>query len=302
MIGVIGPEQLDHAVSWPQAVDAVRDALVHLGTGTVIQPPAVEIRMPERGELHVKGGHLHGSPWIVVKVATGGFPGGPPTGCLLLVDATTGAPRWLLDDRGLLTQQRTAAAGALATLTFSRPDARSVLVIGTGSLTPYLVRAHAAVAPHLRVTLWGRDLGRTRDLAEQLGIAAATDLPDAVSATDAVVTATSSRTPVLEDRWVRPGTHVTALGADTVGKQELPVALLERADLIVCDSVDTAAHAGELQHASPTTRARAVAWPDLAVVPPAERSPTAVTVADLCGIGAEDAAIAAAALRGMVRL
>lgn len=73
-------------------------------------------------ELHVKSGHLHGSPWIVVKVSTGGFPGGPHQ-CLLLVDATSGTLRWLLDDRGLLTQQCTAAADALATLTFSRPGA-----------------------------------------------------------------------------------------------------------------------------------------------------------------------------------
>lgn len=141
MIGVIGPEQLRVAVSWPAAVDAVRQALVDLGSGRVIQPPVVEVRMPVAGELHVKGGHIHGTDWIVVKVATGGFPAGPPTGCLLLVDAASGAPTWLLDDRGWLTQQRTAAAGALATLTFARPDAYRVLILGTGGLSRALVRA-----------------------------------------------------------------------------------------------------------------------------------------------------------------
>jgi len=296
MIGVIGPDQLRHAVSWRDAVDAVSQALISLGTGRVLQPPPVEILMPDGGELHVKGGHVRDSDWVVVKVATGGFPGGPPTGCLLLVDATTGAPRWLLDDRGWLTQQRTAAAGALATMTFSRPDATSVLVIGTGGLTSALVDAHQEVAPHLRITLWGRDPDRTRTLAAELGVSAATDLQDAVSATDVLVTATSSRAPLIEAGWVRPGTHITALGADTVGKQELPVDLLTRADLIVCDDIATAVIAGELQHATPAVQSRAIGWPGLAAEGPPKRHGESITVADLCGIGAEDAAIAAAAL------
>jgi ornithine cyclodeaminase len=299
MIGVIGPDQLRTAVTWHDAVDAVGQALINLGSGRVIQPPAVEILMPDSGELHVKGGHILDSDWIVVKVATGGFPGGPPTGCLLLVDATTGAPRWLLDDRGWLTQQRTAAAGTLATTTFGRRDATTVLVIGTGGLTAALVEAHRQVAPHLDISLWGRDPDRTRALAAELGVTASMDLERAVSAADIIVTATSSRAPLIEAHWVQPGTHITALGADTVGKQELPVTLLGRANLIVCDNIATAVKAGELQHATPAIQARAIGWPDLAAGGPPTRTAEAITVADLCGIGAEDAAIAAAALRSV---
>jgi len=299
MIGIISPNQLRDALSWPDAVSAVRDALVHLAAGRVIQPPAVEIRMPGHGELHVKGGHVVDDDWIVVKVATGGFPGGPPTGCLLLVDATTGAPAWLLDDRGRLTLQRTAAAGALATLSFSRHDAQSVLIVGTGDLAAALVEVHAAVAPHLRATLWGRDFGRARLLADRLGVAAAPDLRSAVGAADVILTATSSRKPLIDADWVAPGTHLTAMGADTVGKQELPVALLERAEVIVCDDVATALKAGELQHATPAIHSRVRSWPDLVSAGPLTRREDAITVADLCGIGAEDATIAAAALRGI---
>jgi ornithine cyclodeaminase len=217
----------------------------------------------------------------------------------VLVDATTGAPRWLLNDRGWLTQQRTAAAGTLATTTFSRPDTTTVLIIGTGGLTAALVEAHRQVAPHLDISLWGRDGDRTRALAFEFGVTAATDLERAVSAADIIVTATSSRAPLIEADWVQPGTHITALGADTVGKQELPVALLGRADLIVCDNIATALKAGELQHAAPTVQARAIAWPELAAGGPPTRKVGAITIADLCGIGAEDAAIAAAALRSV---
>jgi ornithine cyclodeaminase len=296
VIGVIGPDQLRQALGWAQAVEAVRAALMRLGAGQVIQPPVVELRMPDGGEMHVKGGHIAGSGWIVVKVATGGFPDGIPTGCLLLLDASSGEPRWLLDDRGWLTEQRTAAAGALAALTFARPDARSALILGTGGLTRALVDAHHAVTPYLDLTVWGRDLGRAQALAEELGIAVADDLEMAVRATDILVTATSSRAALIEADWIQPGTHVTAIGADTEGKHELPAGLLDRADLLVCDDVATAGAAGELQHASTATKARAVAWPALAVAGPVSRTASAVTVVDLCGIGAEDAAIATAAL------
>ena len=58
MIGVVNPDQLHDAVSWQDALSAVHDSLMHLAAGRVIQPPAVEIRMPGHGELHVKGGHV----------------------------------------------------------------------------------------------------------------------------------------------------------------------------------------------------------------------------------------------------
>ncbi len=299
MIAVIGPEDLRHAVTWPQAVEAVRAALVGLSAGRVIQPPAVEIRMPEHGELHVKGGHIVGTDWIVIKTATGGFTDGAPTGCLLLLDAHSGEPRWLLDDHGWLTQQRTAAAGALATLTFSRPDSRTALVIGTGGLARAIIQAHQAVAPHLRLEVWGRDPDRASALASELGIGRAESLPDSVKTVDVIVTATNSRTPLFDAEWVQPGTHITGLGADTVGKQELPSALLETADLIVCDSVTTASYAGELQHATEPTRNRAREWAMLPIHASIPRKPGATTIADLCGIGAEDAAIAMAALTSL---
>lgn len=125
------------------------------------------------------------------------------------------------------------------------------------------------------------------------------DLRTAVSAADVVVTATNARSPLFDADWVRPGTHITAMGADTAGKQELAPALLDTAELVVCDSVATALHAGELQHASPATQDRAVGWPDLAVRGRPPRSDASITIADLCGIGAEDAAIAIAAVRSL---
>ena len=130
------------------------------------------------------------------------------------------------------------------------------------------------------------DPHRASELASELGIGRAESLPDSVKTVDVIVTATNSRTPLFDAEWVQPGTHITGLGADTVGKQELPSALLETADLIVCDSVTTASYAGELQHATEPTRNRAREWAMLPIHASIPRKPGATTIADLCGIGA----------------
>lgn len=155
---------------------------------------------------------------------------------------------------GLADRTTHCGRRGLASLTFGRRDARDVSFLGTGGLTRALVEAHRAVAPELRLTVWGRNRQRADLLADALGIAVATDLPAAVATTDILVTATSSRSPLIDADWIQPGTHITALGADTVGKQELPVALLDRAALLVCDDLATAREAGELQHAPDTTK------------------------------------------------
>ena len=298
MLRTVTAEHLRGLVSWPDAVEAVRAALTGLAVGSVVQPPPLELRVPGRGELHVKGGHVAGSEWIVVKVATGGFSGATPSGCFVVLDAGTGKPCWLLDDDGWLTQQRTAAAATLATVTMAPVEARSLLVVGTGSLVALLIDAHRAVLPGMDITVCGRDPDRTRALARSKDIRMTADLAGAVSASDVVITATSSRAPVLRDEWVIAGTHITALGADTRGKQELPSALLRRADLLVCDDIGTARQAGELQHADALTAARAVAWPRF-LADGTAREASAITISDLCGLGAEDATIASAAIAAL---
>jgi ornithine cyclodeaminase len=108
------------SVSWSDALDAARRAFRALADGAVDQPDQFEMRPDRGGELHIKGAYLRGSAVLCFKVATGGFPGADPTGFTVVLDAATGAPRWLLADDGLLTEMRTAAAGALATATLAQ--------------------------------------------------------------------------------------------------------------------------------------------------------------------------------------
>jgi ornithine cyclodeaminase len=281
------------SVSCSDALDAARRAFHAVADGEVDQPDQFEMRPRGGGEVHIKGAHLRGSTVLCFKVATGDFPGAGPTGFTVVLDAGTGAARWLLADDGLLTQMRTAAAGALATMTLARPDARRLLIVGSGDQARAQIHAHRAALPQLRVAVWGRDHAKTAALATDVGAEPVDNLADAVAATDIVVTATGSRTPLIQAKWVRPGTHVTAIGSDTAGKQELAADLLALAEVVVCDDLSVASYAGELQHADRSVRARAVTLGEvLTDRRPGRTTDEQITVADLCGLGAQDAVIA----------
>jgi ornithine cyclodeaminase len=281
------------SVSWSDALDAARRAFRALAEGDVDQPAQFEMRPDRGGELHIKGAYLRGSTVLCFKAATGGFPGADPTGFTVVLDAATGQPRWLLADDGLLTETRTAAAGALASQTLARRDARRLLVVGSGGQARAQIHAHREALPHLKVSVWGRDPTRTAALAHDVSVEHVDDLAAAVAASDIVVTATSSRTPLIQVEWVRPGMHLTAVGSDTAGKQELAADLLALAEVVVCDDLALASHAGELQHADRSVRDRAVTLGEvLTARRPGRTTSEQITVADLCGVGAQDAAIA----------
>jgi ornithine cyclodeaminase len=117
------------------------------------------------------------------------------------------------------------------------------------------------------------------------------ELEPAVRGSQLVVTVTPSREPLVRSGWLSPGAHLTAVGSDMPGKQEVETGVLGSADLVVADHPPVAAVNGELQHA---LAAGAVRLEDVVALGrlPRRRSENDVTVCDLVGIGVQDAAIA----------
>ena len=153
------------------------------------------------------------------------FPRNPERGLAtvsalyVLMDGATGHPVALLDGEAL-TLRRTGAASALASTYLSRSESRTLLVIGTGRLAPWMAAAHSAVRSFERVLVWGRSGGRAEALATRLvrdGLPAqaAGDLARAAASADVITCATTAREPVLRGEWVRPGTHVDLVGGFT---------------------------------------------------------------------------------------
>ncbi|RFS84306.1 ornithine cyclodeaminase family protein [Actinomadura spongiicola] len=305
---VVGTSAIKRATTPELVFAVVRDALIAHAHDRTTVPPPLHLQFPDAdGDCHVKAGWVTDTPGFAVKIATGFYrnpAAGLPTnhGLVCAVSARTGEINAILDDQGLLTAWRTAAAGALATHAMARPGAATLAVFGTGEQARLQVEWLARLRPIDTVLVHGRSKDKTRSLCEAfdaLGHHARPALADEAAAADMIITTTPAPTPVLQARHVRAGAHVTGIGTDMPHKNELPPALFARAALIATDDHRQCLDHGDFGHA-----VRAGVTTDTSDTPvglllerPVERPDGAITVADLTGVGALDAALAAAVLR-----
>jgi ornithine cyclodeaminase len=214
---------------------------------------------------------------------------------ILLFDQTVGRIGVALEG-GVVNGYRTAAADAVAADVLARPDAASLAVFGAGNQARYECLALARIRPIRRVFVVARDPVRGEQFARELrphGLDAELAEPEAAcAAADIIVTATPSRTPLLDAAWVRPGTHVASMGSDAKGKQELPPALLASASLF-CDLPEQSRTIGEFQHA-PVEAHLTPIGEVLRGGHPGRQSAGEITVFDSSGISVQDLYIARA--------
>ncbi|WP_053206052.1 hypothetical protein [Jiangella muralis] len=292
------------AVSLDDALASAGAAFRALHLRTADSPAPWHLGVPEhRGEVHVKGAHLAGAPYSAVKLSTG-FPGNPALGLpasdgfSAVIEARTGRVAAMFLDGGYLTELRTGAAGALALDLLAAPVIDEFAVIGTGGQARFQIEAALRVRTPSRITIYGRNRSRAEDLAAWTRARTDADTRAEQLGTQpiraqAIVTVTAATSPVLQAGQVAPGTHITAVGADSPGKRELAPALLHRASLVAVDSVDQSRALGELQGIGDEVQPVTLGALLTEGVPP--RAAATVTIADLSGTGAQDTAIAALA-------
>jgi ectoine utilization protein EutC len=296
-----------------EAMAVVEAAFAALGRGGVVMPPVLHLDLPERNaEMDVKTAYVPGLPSMALKVSTGFFDNpkrGLPSlsGMMTLISAETGRVEAVLLDNGYLTDVRTALAGGIAADRLARADARIAGIVGTGLQARLQLEALRLVRPVEQVLVWGRDPAKAEALARgleaELGLpVAAVPLERVVREADVVVTTTAAREPLLMAEWLHPGLHITAMGSDAPGKQELDPEVLGRADRVVVDRRSQCERLGELRGAL----AAGTVSPDrpidelgeiVAGLKPGRRSAEEITVCDLTGTGAQDTAIAVHAAR-----
>ena len=310
-IPVIDEGALRAVVTPERAVAVMREAFRADGEGRTRVPAVINLEVPaNHGEFHVKTAYIEGVPHVAVKVASGffenpkrGLPSG--SGLMALFDASTGMPAALLLDNGFLTDIRTAAAGAVAAELLARKTIETVGVIGSGIQAREQVRCLATVRAVSRIVAWSptrSNLERyCRDMSAQgFEVEAAGTSEEACRAADLLITATPARQALVQAAWLREGVHVTALGSDSPGKQELAAGCMDRADLVVVDRFEQCAAFGELKHA---LDAGLLTRNDLhgelgALTAGRKRGRTSdreITIVDLTGVGFQDTAIASAA-------
>ena len=295
---------LDH-----DAIDCVQNAFVALATKDVRMPPILRLDIDDyNGEVDVKTAYVPGLDGFAIKISPGFFDNpklGLPSvnGLMNLFSSKTGMLEAVLLDNGYLTDIRTAAAGGVAANHLARKDAKHAAIYGAGVQARLQLKALTLVRNITSATIWARDLAKAETCAKkaslELGIpvSATSDGKDAAANADIIVTTTPAREPVLMADWVKPGTHVTAMGSDAEHKNEIDPALIGQADLYVCDSQAQTRILGELHHAIDAAIVTADAtFPELGQViagnASGRTSDDQITICDLTGTGVQDTAIA----------
>ena len=312
MIPIVEDAALRAVITPQVAVDAMREAFQADGEGRAHVPAVINLDVPaRRGEFHVKTALIDGVPHVAVKIASGfydnparGLPSG--SGLMAVFDANTGLPVALLLDNGFLTDIRTGAAGAIAAEALAASTITTVGVLGSGVQARHQVRCLRCVRAFSRLSAWSPDRARldayVHEMRDEGLDAHAAATPEAVCReADLLITATPARAPLVRAEWLRAGQHVTALGSDSPGKQELDAACLARADLLVVDRLTQCAAFGELRHALDAgllrpDRVHAELGEIIAGLKPGRTAASQITIADLTGVGFQDTAIASRAI------
>ena len=298
MVPVFAAKDVEAAVPPERALEAVREAFVAYARGEWSMPPKVYVPAYPAGDFRAMP--VLGAGHAALKWVTS-FPGNPArglptvTGLVLLSDAGDGSLVAVLD-AGAVTALRTGAAAVLAAETLARADAGAAAVVGAG--VNGRAAARTFVSRGRDVLLWDMDEERARAAADELGARPAGSREEALAA-DIVVTVTPGHEVLIPAGTLKPGQHVSLMGADGPGKAEIAVEELVRTR-IVCDDWEQASHNGELAHA---VEADAVTRDDvtqlgnvLAGAAARRRSDDDITSFDSTGLAIQDLAIALAAL------
>ncbi|MDP8927887.1 MAG: ornithine cyclodeaminase family protein [Actinomycetota bacterium] len=303
---VVTFSEVAHRVGLAELVEPVAASLVAYSEGRVRTAPMMLFDLPD-GEVHVKAAVMDGAPYWSVKVSASvprntvrGLTAAQST--VTLFDAETGRPSVLITDQGgLLTGLRTAAAGGLAARMLA-PETDTLLVLGTGLQARLQPQAFWRERPYRRLLVWGRNCTAAEKVVEDLRLAlpeveveTAADLPAAVGQAQSVVTASTSNRPLLLGEWLQRGQHVTAIGADVVGKRELDDDALARADRLYVDSLAQNLQVGEVAAAvanGALSLADVTGELGALLRQPRVREQHELTVAKLVGIGVQDLAAA----------
>lgn len=311
--------EIKQRIHVPAMIQAIEDGFVLYSQDKVVVPPVGFLNFDDPpGDVHIKYGYVKNDDVYVLKIASGfceneklGVPFAD--GVILVFSQKTGHLQLVLHDECWLTDMRTAAAGAVAARHLAPKTVSSIGIVGTGTQARMQLELLQGVVDCNSCYIWGRDPGKVQKMIEDLNakenirnwgleIKAATSIDELTAQCNLIVMTTSAREPVIHAGQVQKGTHITAMGSDDHGKQELEAAVLGNADVVVADSISQCVDHGECFHAVKAGLIEEGAIVELGNVikDPAlgRTSDDQVTIADLTGVAVQDIQIAKMASGG----
>jgi len=310
---VLELDEIKRLIDVPKMIQAIEDGFVLYSEDKVVVPPVGFMHFDEPpGDVHIKYGFVKGDDVYVLKMASGFYNNGelglsPADGLILVFSQKTGYLKMILLDKAWLTDMRTAAAGAVAAKYLAAKKIHNIGIVGTGVQARLQLELLKDVVDCQSCLVWGRDSNKVQATIDDLNanqtiqdwglqLKAADDVDELVSNSNLIVTTTSAKDPLIRAEYVQPGTHITAMGSDDHGKQELEAAVLARADFVIADSISQCVDHGECFHAvkgklvdegSILELGNVIKAPELG-----RTSDDQITVADLTGVAIQDIQIA----------
>ena len=253
-------EEVSRLICMKEVIGTVEEAFKAFNSNQVVQPGYMGIHLPSpRGEVDFKLGYYKSDEMISMKTSSGGFIDNPTAhgvpsgmGTILLFDARSCALVCVMDG-SLITGLRTGAAGAVSVKALARKNAKTIASIGTGNQARMQIRAINEVMKIEEIHAWDSNRDALakyeRDIESELGIPVvmASSKKEAVEQADILITTTRGKGSLVEAGWVKPGTHIVAIGTDQQGKQELDPEIFRNAK-IVNDSIEQCIEKGETWH------------------------------------------------------
>jgi alanine dehydrogenase len=307
---ILGEAQIKRLLTMKDTLSAVERCFAAFGRGEVVMPPKVYLNYTQyNGDIRVMPSYVHKMGISGVKVVNV-HPDNPRKyklrsvmATLLMIEPKTGVPLAVFDATHI-TLMRTGAAAGIATKYLARKNAAVLSLIGAGMQAWTQLEAIVLVRKISRVLVY--DISRRvseqfirlfRRRYPRIAFEICGSIEDCVRPADILCTQTPVRRPIIRSPWVRPGTHINAMGADAEGKEELEPALLKRARVVIDDWAQ-ASHSGEINvpfHTGQFSRKDVAAEVGQVVagLKPGRTSPRDITIFDSTGLGVQDLVTAA---------
>lgn len=300
-------DQIKQAQAYvPQLIEALEGAYVKYSTNQSIVPPVGMLHFDEpEGNCYIKYGYLNGDETFAVKIFNG-WPGnaslGLPTGDGLIVvfNAKTGQVKDILLDEGWLTCLRTATAALLSAKHLGPKTIECIGIAGTGTEAHAVMDLLPYYSECKKVKVWGYVASEAEAFVKEYQAKGydieACSMKDVCAASNLIFTATISKTPLITADMVKPGTHITGIGADADGKNEIDASVFAKADIIVDDSCAQCFVDGDTSFALKAGAIKEEDVIELGILIKEGKGRTSddqITICDLTGIAVQDIVAAA---------
>lgn len=265
---ILNREQIRKIIDMREVIEKVRNAYQLKSAGRTVIWPLVNYEFEdEHAAMDIRSGFIKGEQLHGLKMLNN-FPenkekGLPPfNGIMMVYDSNTGIPLGILD-ASYITCMRTGAAGALGVDSLARKDAKTLMILGAGKQSSFQIAATLILRPGINkiYIVDPVNFPQAKDLAETITSVLKDDFAvdashvtfiaeesteKAVRDSDAIITVTPSRKPIIMKEWLKPGTHLSCLGSDMETKQEIESTIFDGAK-IYADDIAQCIRVGEME-------------------------------------------------------